>query len=236
MKCYYDFHIHSCLSPCGDIDMTPNNIVNMSVIKGLDAIAVTDHNCGENLPALYECAKGKLTLLFGMEVESCEEVHMVCLFATYNDCKKMQDRILEDKNHIKNDADIFGEQIIMDENDNIVGSVDELLVSATNLSVYDVVSAAHEYGGVCIAAHVDKSSYSILSNLGFIPDDLEIDCIEVSKNKDYDELLREWEYLGKYKSVFSSDAHYLMDISEKINYIDVDSLDAHSIIDALRRK
>ena len=81
MKCYYDFHIHTALSPCGDDDMTPNNIVNMAVLKGLDAIAITDHNTAKNVPACVECAKDKpLVVIPGMEIETAEEIHMLALF------------------------------------------------------------------------------------------------------------------------------------------------------------
>ncbi len=236
MKCYYDFHIHSCLSSCGDEDMTPNNIVNMSLIKGLDAIAVTDHNCAKNLPAILECARDKLVVLCGMEVESCEEVHMVCLFASYEACAKMEDEVMASLNYIRNDVEIFGEQTIMDKDDKQIASIDNLLATATSLSVYEIVEIAHKYGGVCIAAHIDKSSYSIISNLGFISDDLYIDAVEISKNGSFDELVLKWESLGSYKIVSSSDAHYICDISERVNYIEVDELCAQKIIDTLRKK
>lgn len=236
MKYYYDFHIHSCLSPCGDADMTPNNIVNMSVLKGLDVIALTDHNCAANVASVLECAKDKLTVLCGMEIESCEEVHMVCLFADWNECKKMWDIISAEMNVIKNDTAIFGEQTIMNENDEITGYVENLLVTATHMSVYEICDAVHKLGGVCIAAHVDKSSYSILSNLGFIPDDLDVDCIEISRSGDYSSLVSANSYLRNYTAVFSSDAHYLADISEKKNFIEIDELTPESVIDFLREK
>ena len=236
MKCYYDFHIHSCLSPCGDADMTPNNIVNMSIIKGLDAIAVTDHNCAANLCAIQKCAENKIILLYGMEVESSDEVHMVCLFADYEMCKKMECEVLEAMPAIKNDESIFGQQLIMNEEDEITGKKTELLVTASNLDVYEIVKKTHKYNGAVIAAHVDKSSYSILSNLGFIPDDLDIDCIEISRNGTLEETMKKHTYLDKFMPVFSSDAHYLADISERKNSIDVENLTPEGVIHALLHK
>lgn len=236
MKCYYDFHIHSCLSPCGDNDMTPNNIVNMALIKGLDAIAVTDHNCCANLPAVLSCAKGRLVVLCGMEVESCEEVHMVCLFESFDACKNAEKEVMLALNKVKNDTEIFGEQIIMNEEDEIVGNEDNLLVTATTLSVFDIVELVHKYDGVCMAAHVDKSAYSVISNLGFIPPELDVDAIEISKNAKYSEITEKWEYIKRYNYLSSSDAHYLADIAEKSNYIDVEELTARSIIEAIKKK
>ncbi len=239
MRYYYDFHIHSCLSPCGDDDMTPNNIVNMSILKGLDIIALTDHNCAANIPAVLKCAKGRITVLCGMEIESCEEVHMICLFDEWNKCRKMWEIVHAEMNPIKNDAEIFGEQLIMNENDEISGKIDNLLVTATRMSVYDICRRVHEMGGVCIAAHVDKSSYSILSNLGFIPDDLNIDCIEISRRGDCDSLFSSNEYLKKYMALFSSDAHYLEDISERENFMEIDEnvhLSAKSVVEFLKRE
>ncbi len=236
MKCYYDFHIHSCLSPCGDNDMTPNNIVNMSLIKGLDAIAVTDHNCAANLEAIQRCAEGKIILLYGMEIESSDEVHMVCLFADFESCKKMEEFVCAAMPNIANDEAIFGEQLIMNEEDEIVEKKSNLLVTASELDVYDIVEKVHAFGGVVIAAHIDKSSYSVISNLGFIPDDLKIDCVEISKNGDFDKLKETHTYLKKYTAIYSSDAHYLENISERENCIEVENFTPQSIIDALLRK
>lgn len=235
MRCYYDFHIHSCLSPCGDMDMTPNNIVNMSQLKGLDAIAITDHNCAANAEAVLCAAEGKLIVLPGMEVESCEEVHVVCLFAELDACLKMEQKVRAQMIDIKNKAEIYGEQVILDENDEQVGQVDTLLVTATKLSVYDIVELTHSFGGVCIAAHIDKSSYSLLSNLGLMPDDLPIDAVEISKNGNFEKLAAIHRSLSNYCVLYSSDAHYLPDISERSHFFEVaGELDANAVINALR--
>ena len=234
MQCFYDFHIHSCLSPCGDMDMTPNNIVNMALLKGLDAIAVTDHNCAANAEAILRVAEGKLVVLPGMEVESCEEVHMVCLFAGLDACLQMEAHVRAQMLGIKNKIEVYGEQAIVNEQDERVGQIDDLLVTATKLSVYDIVNLTHSCGGACIAAHVDKSSYSILSNLGLMPEDLLVDGVEISRNGDYETLINMHSGLSRYRAFYSSDAHYLADISEREHGLEVPQIRAESIIKVLR--
>lgn len=235
MQCYYDFHIHSCLSPCGDMDMTPNNIVNMALLKGLDAIAITDHNCAANAEAVLRAAQGRLTVLPGMEVESCEEVHMVCLFAELSQCRELERDVQESLLRIQNDPEIYGEQVILDELDEPCGSVEQLLVVATSLSVYDIVKRTHALGGVCIAAHIDKSAYSILSNLGALPDDLAVDAIELSKYGDFNALAAIHGNLRGMRVLHSSDAHYLADISERVHSFEImGECNANAVINALR--
>ncbi len=216
MRYHIDLHMHSCLSPCGDNDMTPNNIVNMALIKQLDIIAVTDHNSSLNLEAIIECAKEtNLLVIPGMEIETSEEVHFVALFRDLNSCKKMSDIIMQTLTPIKNNVDIFGEQRILNSEDEQIGFVEQCLVVSSKLSIYDIMPKVKELGGVLIPAHVDKTSYSIISNLGYIPDDLEFKTVELSKNIDNDTALNKYPYLQKYKLIHSSDAHYLWDIAER---------------------
>ena len=174
MKLYYDFHIHSALSPCGDNDMTPNNLINMSIIKGLDAVALTDHNACENARAAAAVAGDKIIFIPGMEVETSEEVHIVTLFPTADAAEEMQRILVDSSPFIPNRPEIFGNQYIMDENDEICGEIDRMLVTASGLDIYTVVAAAKDLGGIAYPAHIDRESYSVLSNLGFIPPDLDI--------------------------------------------------------------
>ena len=146
MKLYYDLHIHSALSPCGDKDMTPNNIVNMSIIKGLDVIAVTDHNSCGNVRAVMEVAGDRLLVIPGMEVETSEEVHVVCYFADIENAEKMGEYIKKHMSGVKNQEEIFGEQLYMDADDNVIGKEENLLVTATDLNIFRVVEKAKEFG------------------------------------------------------------------------------------------
>ncbi len=218
---YYDFHIHSCLSPCADLDMTPNNIVNMAVLSGLTAIAVCDHNSAKNVRAVMEVSKLLgLTVIPGMEVETAEEVHILTLFPTLDACEYAEKEIYKSLPQIKNRPEIFGEQVIMDAGDNIIGREDKLLISPTSLSInnlYDLVKSA---GGQFIPAHLDRHSYSVLTNLGFMPDDLDISHIEISKGVENLELyLDNRPELKKYKILRNSDAHYLENIAMKDAFI-----------------
>ena len=233
MKLYYDFHIHSALSPCGDNDMTPNNLINMSIIKGLDAVALTDHNACENVRAAAAVAGDKIIFIPGMEVETSEEVHIVTLFSTADAAEEMQ-RILTDSSpFIPNRPEIFGNQYIMDENDEICGEIDRMLVTASGLDIYTVVAAAKDLGGIAYPAHIDRESYSVLSNLGFIPPDLDISAVEITEKS---RTALEGEYSNRYNIITSSDAHYLWDISERNHYIEVSDTSVRGILNAISNR
>lgn len=234
MKCYYDFHIHTALSPCGDDDMTPNNIVNMAVLKGLDAIAITDHNSAKNVPACIECAKDKpLVVIPGMEIETAEEIHMLALFDNADALMRLDKIVSENLPDIKNREDIFGEQIIYDSNDNPIEREENMLVTATALDIAAAAGIVRQLGGVAIPAHIDKSSYSIVSNLGFIPDGQEYSAVEVKDPLKIDKL-SESNKLDKYLIIHNSDAHYLWDIHEKEFFVDVDNISELDIINKLK--
>ncbi len=233
MKLYYDLHIHSALSPCGDKDMTPNNIVNMSIIKGLDIIAVADHNSCGNVRAVMQVAGDRLLVIPAMEVETSEEVHMVCYFPSIEACEKMDIFLKEHMSGVKNQEKIFGEQLYMDSEDNIIGKEENLLVTATDLDIFQVSKKTKEFGGVAVPAHIDRSSYSILSNLGFIPPELVVDTVEITaKNR----LKMEREYGEKYNVISNSDAHYLEDIAEPEFYINIMSKSAEKVIEYLCKR
>ena len=136
MKLYYDFHIHSCLSPCGDEDSTPNNIVNMALIKGLNVIALSDHNTGKNCPAAMAVGKKNgLVVLPAMELTTSEDIHVLCLFERYEDLAKLEEHIQKTRLRIKNRPEIFGRQLIMNEQDEIVGEEENLLIVSSGVSV-----------------------------------------------------------------------------------------------------
>ncbi len=231
MKYYYDFHIHTALSPCGDEDMTPNNIVNMALLKELDMIAITDHNSCENVEAVMKVAQdSNLLVIPGMEIETSEEVHMVCLFPSMEAAKEMQEIVYNSLPPLKNRRDIFGRQLIVNEFEEVIGENDRLLLTATSLSVYDVVKYVASFKGATYPAHIDRNSYSIISNLGWIPEDLSINTIEISKNADFDKYMSEYCSLN---IIISSDAHYLPDISEREYSIELSEKSIAKVIEAL---
>lgn len=233
MKLYYDFHIHSALSPCGDNDMTPNNLINMSIIKGLDAVALTDHNACENVRAAAAVAGDKIIFIPGMEVETSEEVHIVTLFPTADAAEEMQRILVDSSPYIPNRPEIFGNQYIMDENDEICGEIDRMLVTASGLDIYTVVAAAKDLGGIAYPAHIDRESYSVLSNLGFIPPDLDISAVEITEKS---RAALGGEYSNRYNIITSSDAHYLWDISERNHYIEVSDASVRGILNAISNR
>lgn len=235
MKYAYDLHIHTALSPCGDNDMTPNNIVNMALIKELDIIAITDHNSCENAKAVIEAAQNtSLTVVPGMEVESLEEVHIICLFPKLEYALQMQQIVYDNLPNLKNRVDIFGNQFIYNNNDEIIGENERMLITATNLSINQIIQSANDMNGIAYPAHIDRDSYSILSNLGIIPRDLNINIIEFSKYVSPKDFIFQNGYLQKYLYVQNSDAHYLEDIMERINFIELEDKTLNSIITKLK--
>lgn len=223
---YYDFHIHSALSPCGDKDMTPNNIVNMAAISGLDAIAVSDHNSVGNVRAAMEVAKEcGIMVIPGMEVETAEEVHILTLYPSIEAAEYAAEEVYKHLPPIKNRPEIFGEQLKMNEEDEVVGIEDRLLISPTSLSIEGLFDLVKTAKGLFIPAHVDRHSYSVLTNLGFIPDNLDIKNIEMSKKltcvEDY---LNQRPDLRGYRIFRNSDAHYLENIAQRDEALNINDI------------
>ena len=236
MKVYVDLHIHSALSPCAENEMTPNNIVNMAWLKGLDIIAITDHNAMENCEAVLHCAKERGILAIpGMEVESREEVHVLCLFPRLAAAMEMQKTVWSSLPDRRNREDIFGEQLRMDDQDRVIGRIDRMLITAADMGIEEVVRCVQGLGGVAIPAHIDRPSYSILSNLGWIPEELGFRFVELSKDSGVEAVYLQKQGLEKYRWIRSSDAHRLEDIQEREFFLDIDRPDIPSLLEALKR-
>lgn len=235
MRYAVDLHIHSALSPCADNDMTPNNIINMASLKGLDIIAVTDHNSAGNVNAFIECAAGSDILIVpGMELETREEVHLVCLFPDEKKALEMQEIVYGSMPYMPNREDIFGQQLLLDKDDSIVGSAEQMLVRAADIGIEEAVKIVRSLGGVAIPAHVDRNSYSIISNLGTVPDSLEVSYLEISHTCNTQDFLQSNPGLETYNFIRNSDAHRLGDILERESYIELDDKSVHNLIDKLR--
>ncbi len=213
----YDLHIHSCLSPCGDEEMTPNNIVNMAALCGLDVIALCDHNsCGNCEAVLKAAAKNcpNMMVLPGMELETAEEIHVLCLFADLNDALAFEKIVRAARSPIENRPDIYGRQVLRDENDELIGFEPKLLVTAASIPIDSVPALVRKHNGAAIPAHIDRESNSIISNLGFLSPDMDFQTIELSKklfSPKKAEFL-EKNRLMRYNVLLDSDAHYLEDI------------------------
>jgi predicted metal-dependent phosphoesterase TrpH len=194
--------------------MSPKKIVAKSLERQLDLIAICDHNTAENAAAaLREGTRQGLAVLPGMEICSREEVHLVTLFKKIEDALKMQEFIYA---HLpgKNQPEVFGHQVVADEHDQVLGENPRLLIGATQLSLLEIVEKAHHLGGICISSHVDRPSYSLIGQLGFIPEDLHLDAVEVSYRVPLDKALTEVPGIKNYPCVTSSDAHFLSDIGQ----------------------
>jgi hypothetical protein len=174
-----DLHIHSCLSPCGDDTMTPFDLVGMSLLNGLDLIALTDHNTAKNCPAAMAAAKEYgIGFIPGMEVTTAEDVHCVCLFPTLESAMDFDSMLEKRIPPIKNKTEIFGNQIIMSP-DGGEKQFDKLLITATDISIMELPAIVREYGGICYPAHVDRESNGLLAVLGLWPEDLDVTAAEV---------------------------------------------------------
>lgn len=213
----YDLHIHSCLSPCGDGDSTPNNILNMARLNGLDIIALTDHNSAKNCPALIRARDRMqlpITVLCGMELCCAEEIHVVCLFDTLQKAMAFDEYVYRTLPPINNRPEKFGAQTIVDEFDENPQEETRLLITASSISVCAVEELVTRYGGTVFPAHIDRPSYSILSSLGGFPPECSFAAAELKNTGRYDELCKKHPQLKSMRIVVNSDAHYLWDISE----------------------
>ncbi len=232
----YDLHIHSCLSPCGDGDMTPANIAGMAAVKGLEVVALTDHNSCKNCPAfLAEAAKYGILGIAGMELTTSEEVHAVCLFPSLLTAMEFDAYVSEHLIPFPNDEGIFGRQEIYNEQDEICGTEPNLLINATDISFDGLWQLVQGFGGVMFPAHIDKGANSLIANLGFIPPDSCFKTAEVKDLRKLHQLKRQHPYLEGCRIISSSDAHYLEHINEPELTLQVRERSPLAVIEALRK-
>jgi len=223
-----DLQIHSCLSPCGSLDSSPKNIARAAKEKGLDIIALTDHNTADNCPALAEAASefSGLTAYFGAEVTSSEEVHLICLFGDAPTAVIFGDLIKSHLNVIENDPEHFGFQPIVDADDNIIDFEKKLLISSTDLSIEKISEEVHSRGGLVIASHVDRGLNGLFAHLGLWPEGSGIDAADLSARVPLSDD-KKWRLLipESVPVVRTSDAHYLEDIGRQYTKIDIETSD-----------
>ncbi len=217
MKLRYDLHIHSALSPCGDEDMTPNNIVNMAKICGLDMIAVSDHNTTGNVEAAMSVGKQiGITVVPAMELETAEEIHVLCLFPTLEAARSFDlEQVAPALPPIQNKPEIFGNQQLMDKDDRVIGEDQRYLINATSISLDGLPDLVESYGGVAVPAHIDKQTKSLVGNFGMVGEYMGFRSFELSRNLPENFLIAT-PGLGNrpYRYIHNSDAHYLQDIGE----------------------
>lgn len=236
MELYYDLHLHSCLSPCGDRDMTPANIAGMACVNGLQLVALTDHNTVRNCPAFLAAAESYgLLALPGMELTTAEEIHVVCLFPSLEPALLFDSFVYDHLMKIPNRPDIFGEQLLYDTDDQPCGQEPNLLINATDIPFQKVWDIAAEYGGVMIPAHIDKSSNSLISQLGMVPEDSRFACFELHDMKNLHRVREANPCLEHCRVICNSDAHYLPDIHEAGYSLSVPEAAPDAVIAVLRQ-
>ncbi len=209
-----DLHIHTCLSPCGDMEMTPKKIVEKAISKGLDVIGICDHNSSENVIAVKKAGeKNNLKVLGGMEVTSKEEVHILALFDEDKNLSELQKIVYKNLPGV-NDEEHFGYQLVVDEQDEIIDLNKKLLIGATDLTVDRIVELIHSLNGLAIASHVDRERFSLIGQLGFVPEGLELDSLELSPRYMSGKEKLEFPMALGFPLVTFSDAHLPDDIGK----------------------
>jgi hypothetical protein len=214
MKYTYDLHNHSCLSPCADNDSTPNNIAGMAYLSGIKIFALTDHNTAKNCPAFFEAAQRYgIIPVAGIELTTSEDIHLVCLFEQLESAMKFDEYLATRRVLIKNRTDIFGEQLILNGEDEVIGEEEYFLPNATTISLDEAPSLVKGFGGVCYPAHIDRDSNGIIAILGTLPPTPIFNCVEMRSQDKIDEYTEKYGLSDKV-IVINSDSHYLTDINE----------------------
>ncbi len=218
-KYFYDLHVHSCLSPCADNDMTPENIAGMAVLNGLNIVALTDHNTAKNCRAFFRAAKRHgIVPVAGMEITTSEDVHIVVLFPDLESAEDFEEIFAQYRVLYKNRKDIFGDQLIYGVNDEIIGEEENLLLNSSTLSIEELSDLVKAFGAVIIPAHIDREENGMIAALGALPETPTFSCVEMRDREKIAEYTEKYALEGK-QILVSSDAHYLWDIHEAENYL-----------------
>lgn len=227
-----DLHIHTVLSPCGDLEMSPAAIVERALARGLDMIAITDHNTTRQVKVTQQIGRRRgLFVLGGVEVTSQEEAHCLAFFETDEQLDQFQEFLDAHLPPIPNDEDRFGYQLIVDEDDEIVGEEEYHLLNAIDVDIEGIYDEVHRTGGLFVPAHVNKGSTSLTSQLGFVPPDLKADGLEINKFTTREEFLKKNAYLKRFGFITDSDAHFIDNIGDVYNVLYME----HRTFDEFRR-
>ena len=228
----YDFHNHSCLSPCGDDDMTPNNFVNMAKLLSLDIVALTDHNSALNTPAAVEAGKKiGLTVIPGMELCTREEIHVVCLFKTVSSALDFSSLVKNAMPPVKNKPEIFGRQLILNSYDEPQGEEELLLSTAAGIGIFELKNLLKPFDAAAFPAHINRSSYSVTAALGTINSDMGFSCAELTQNASLEEFENRYPDLKRMTVFHDSDAHRLEDMNMNPKHIDLPECSAEAVVD-----
>lgn len=230
-----DLHIHTLLSPCGDIEMTPAAIVGKALQRGLSVIGITDHNSTMQAPIIKELGtRNGLHVICGAEVTTKEEVHVLVFVDGSENLGLLQEYLSSNLVKVQNDPDFFGYQLVVDENEKVLYQEENLLIGAINKSLDQVVDFVHALGGMVIPAHIDKKANSLISQLGFIPPGLDVDAFELSPKCDAPHFLQKNKLVSKRGFICSSDAHFPEDIGKYCTELDIPVFSFEAVAIAIR--
>ncbi len=218
-----DLHIHSVLSPCGGLEMSPNSIMQRLKQFGIQWLAITDHNSMANCPAYQKVAeKEGLFFTWGVEIQSVEEIHLLAYFDDSSSAEKFNTELYESLFPLDNDPDFFGDQVIIDENENILRVEPRALINSSEWNLNTVVEKVQAYNGLVVPAHIDSSVNSILSQLGFMPEVPQFQLFGISACLDVKSWVQDNPYFKDKVFLRASDAHYLNDIGKGYSIITVE--------------
>lgn len=232
-----DLHIHTLLSPCGDLDMSPATIVSLACQRGLDIIGITDHNSTKQCELVWKLAqKTDLTVILGCEATTREEVHCLCLFEDFDALHLFQNFIDEHLTLIPNDTSLMGFQVVIDEDENVVEEIGNYLGASLDVSIEEVEQKVHELSGIFIPAHVDRPRNSLFSQLGFLPPELKIDALQLSKLADETTARKKYRISPEIAMVKFSDAHFSDDLGKTYTVFEMEEPSFEEIRMALKRE
>lgn len=219
-----DLHIHTVLSPCGDLSMSPQEIVAAALARNLHIIGITDHNSTLQAPLIRNMAKESgITVFCGAEVTTREEIHCLVFMPDDHTLAVLQDYLENHLMKISNNVEKFGYQLVVDREENILQEYPWLLLSSIDQNIGQVAAFVHSLGGVFIPAHVTRPMFSLVSQLGFIPTDLDADAVELSKHTSADEFANGYGKKNRLPVIRSSDAHFITDIGRVFTEFEMES-------------
>ena len=231
-----DLHVHTVLSPCGDLEMSPAAIVETAARRGIDILGIADHNSTRHGPLISKLAQKKgIFVLCGAEVTTREEAHCLAFFENFEILAAFQQYLDSHLPNIKNNPRYFGHQVVLDEDEMIVEQEERLLISGLNQSLDQVEEEVHRLGGLFIPAHIDRPRYSLTSQLGFVPPGIKADALEISRFTTPEQISEQFPWIASYTFIRSSDAHHPDAIGSGITIFEMEHRSFDEIRMALHR-
>jgi len=207
-----ELHVHTVLSPCAGVEMIPPLIVQTAIAQKINLIAITDHNASSNVASVMKAAQGEtLTVLPGMELQTKEEVHVLCIFDTLEQLAGLQNLVNQTLPDVPNNIEYFGEQFVVDHTGDFIRRKEQLLINSTKLSIEEAEDAVHNLEGLFIPAHVDRQAFGLFYRLGFIPPGLKVDALEISRHTTPKKCIQKYPQIKEFPLIQSGDVHFLAD-------------------------